>query len=131
MVVKPHKPFKVLSAVMAFLLWGGWAFYVNSKESFAAGLLAGFTQGIASFMITLFMVHAVTCLFLRIAGQTSRLVLPAVVTVAFTGSCLAGLHYLAGTPSILPTIAPALTVAFAFCIYTAFKLQKTAAAGND
>ncbi len=31
-------------------------------------------------------------------------------------------HHLVGTPRIVQTIAPALTVAFAFCLYTALKL---------
>jgi len=41
-----------------------------------------------------------------------------------TGSCLAAAHALVGTRNIIQTIAPALTVAFVFNVYTAVKLRR-------
>jgi hypothetical protein len=122
------RQFNLISAALAFALWGGWAFYVNSRTADEAGrsspLTSGLTQGVGSFVITLIMVRAVTWLYHRLPAHPSRVVLPAVATVAVTGSCLATAHALVGTPSIVQTIAPALSVAFAFNIFTAIKLGR-------
>ncbi len=122
--------FNLISAGLAFGMWGGWAYYVN----FAAGpddhraspLVSGLTQGIGSFLVTLVMVRAVSWLYYRLPRRPFRLVLPAVITVVVTGSCLAAAHAVVGTPDVVQTIAPALSVAFAFNIFAAAKLQRAA-----
>ncbi len=117
------RQFNILSAVFAFIIWGGWAYYINSSHGVSTGIVSGFTQGTASFIITLLMVRAVTWLAQRIKNHSLKLILPAVITVSFTGCCLAIIQSLVGTPAIPGTIAPALTVAFLFCVFTAFKLR--------
>ena len=123
----PHtsRIYNVLSALSAFLLWGGWAFYVNASADVTKGLISGLTQGTASFIITLVMVQVVTWFFKHLPGNFLQLPLAALFTVTITGSCLVGIHWLVHTPHIFYTIAPALSVAFAFCWYTAYKLRKT------
>jgi hypothetical protein len=102
--------------------------YVNTEAAGKGGraspLSSGLTQGGGSFIITLIMVRAVAWLYHHLPAHPTRLVLPALITVAVTGSCLATAHGLVGTPNIVQTIAPALSVAFAFNIYTAVKLRK-------
>ncbi|MHC4995303.1 MAG: hypothetical protein ACYTGQ_09655 [Planctomycetota bacterium] len=124
--------FNLISAALAFALWGGWAYYVNLSgdgiEEAGAGASAwvsALTQGTGSFLITLVMVRAVTWLYHRLAGAPLRLVWPAVLVVSVTGSCLATAHVLVGTVNIVKTISPALSVAFAFNVYTALKLKRT------
>ncbi|MCI5132951.1 MAG: hypothetical protein D3904_15910, partial [Candidatus Electrothrix sp. EH2] len=120
------RAFNTLSALSAFMLWGGWAYFVNGGHSFRKGLVSGLAQGTASSLITLVMIRMVSFFRHRLptASPAQAVVLPAVCTVGLTGSCLAGLHYLIGTPYILFTIAPALSVGFAFCLFTAYRLQK-------
>ncbi len=118
------KRFNLISAFLAFLLWGGWAFYVNGMGGITTRLVSGVTQGTASFIITLVMVRAITWLFHHLPTNPLCLISPAVITVSCTGSCLAFVHYLVGTPRIVQTISPALTVAFIFCFYTTLKIQK-------
>ncbi len=113
--------YNLISALFAFVLWGGWAYFVNRN------IISALTQGIASFIITLFLVKAVTQLYNMLSdrmGDVLQLLLPAIITVSFTGSCLFLAHSLAGTAYITKTIAPALSVALIFCIVTAYKLQK-------
>jgi ABC-type antimicrobial peptide transport system permease subunit len=117
--------YNVLSALSAFLLWGGWAFYVNGSTDVTKGLISGLTQGTASFIITLVMVQVVTWFFKHLPENFLQLPLAAFLTVTITGSCLVGIHWLVQTPHIFYTIAPALSVAFAFCWYTAYKLRKS------
>lgn len=121
---KTTKRFRFLSASIAFILWGGWAFFINQKNTIQAGVISGITQGTASFLITLFLVHAVTRLYHQFSHPFTKLLFPAIVTVSFTSSCLLYIHYLAQTPHILLTILPAITVAFSFCLFTAYKLHK-------
>ncbi len=133
--IRTSRRFNLISAFLAFLLWGGWAWYVNSdgvssnSNSVSIGsqtspLVSSLTQGIGSFVITLVMVRAVAWLYHRMPGVPLRVLWPAVITVAFTGSCLAIAHCCVGTPNIVRTIAPALSVAFAFNVYTAVKLNR-------
>ena len=120
--------FNLISATLAFLLWGGWAYYVNIETSVDEGraspLSSGLTQGVGSFLITLIMVHTVAWLYHHLPAHSTRLVLPALITVAVTGSCLATAHALVGTSNIVQTISPALSVAFLFNIYTTVKLRR-------
>jgi hypothetical protein len=116
----PHPVYALVSALLAFALWGGWAYAINGGS-----LKAALIQGSASFVITLLMARTVTWLYRRMAGGWLQLWLPASVTILLTGSGLATLHRLAGTPHILPTIAPALCVGFAFCLFTSYTLRKS------
>lgn len=117
---RTSRRFNLISAPLAFALWGGWAYWVNTETALegerASPLSSGLTQGVGSFIITLIMVRAVAWLYNHVPAHLTRMVLPALITVAVTGSCLATAHALVGTADIVQTIAPALTVAFAFNI---------------
>lgn len=116
--------FNISSAALAFIIWGSWAYYANSGSD--TRLISALTQALASFCITLILVHMVTFIFHLLPKTPLRIILPAIISVSLTGSALILAHTLAGTSKILLTIAPALTVAFTFCVVTALKLNKTA-----
>ncbi|MBX2848434.1 MAG: hypothetical protein KTR16_08940 [Acidiferrobacterales bacterium] len=116
---------RYFSATIAFILWGGWAFVINSTASLTAGLQAAIAQGMASFIITLLMVHKVEFWVSKFNRPVLEVIAPAVITVAFTGTGLFLLHSLVATPNIIKTIAPALTVAFLFCLFTSVQLNKS------
>ena len=122
--LRTSKAFTLLSASFAFMLWGTWAYYVNNDSSPSTRIVSALTQGTASFLITLFMVHAVTWCYRQLSTRWAQLIVPALLTVSVTGTCLACAHYAVGTANILATIAPALSVAFVFCVITAAKLTK-------
>lgn len=125
---RTSRAFNVASAILAFVLWGGWAYWVNSRGAAparaASPLTSALAQGTGSFIITLILVRAVAWFYHRLPAHPARLVLPGVFTVTVTGSCLAAAHTLVGTSDIVRTIVPALSVAFAFCVVTAFKIQR-------
>lgn len=87
-------------------------------------MISGLTQGIASFIITLLVVYAMTTIYNRLPAGIARLILPAAITVSAIGLCLILIHSTAGTPNILLTIAPSLGVAFVFCIFTTYRLRQ-------
>lgn len=124
-MAKTSKTYNLFSATSAFFLWGGWAFYVNSIESSGVGMLSGIAQGLSSFAITLLVVVMVTAIYNRISDPRFKLILPAIITVSCILVVLLLVHTAVGTPHILYTIAPSLSVAFAFCIATAHKLRRS------
>lgn len=119
-----RRSFKLASAAFAFILWGTWAYFVNEGSSIEEGLKAAWVQGGASFIITLLMVHTVTWLHERLPSGKLQAWLPSAITISCTGSALIVMHLLAGTPQILPTIAPALLVGGLFCLFTSHTLRK-------
>lgn len=122
--------FNVVSATLAFFVWGGWAYHVNRQpavnEAGASPLISGLIQGVASACIALMMVRSVAWIYHRFAGHALRMLLPALITVSIAGCCLATAHLLAGTSDPLRTIAPALTVAFGFNVFTTNKIRRSA-----
>ncbi len=122
--VRTTSLYNLASAIAAFVMWGGWAFFVNSRETDSSGIVSGIAQGTASFTITLLMVRAITFLYHTFNHPILKLLLPALLTVSVTSTCLVLIHLAVGTPHIISTIAPALSVAFAFCLFTTFKLNR-------
>lgn len=117
------KHYRYLSAFLAFLLWGGWAFYINYDENSHAGVISGISQGSCSLIITLLITYFITFQFNKFSHCIFRIILPPVITVSITGSLLILIHIMVGTPSILFTVSPALTVALLFSFYTVYKLH--------
>lgn len=115
--------FNLLSALLAFLMWGVWAYYVNNPNGVSIGVKSGLIQGTASALITLIMVRIVAHIHHALPQNRVLLFVPALLTVSITGSCIVVLHWLAHTPDIVGTVVPPLGVAFMFCVFTTYKLQ--------
>lgn len=122
--IRTSRYYNLISACLAFMLWGGWAYYINHSNVTKSGVASGLAQGTASFIITLLMVHAVTYLHHRFRHPIARLLLPALITLSFTSLCLLSIHLFVGTAHIFYTISPALTIAFIFCVFTSYQLNK-------
>lgn len=125
--VRTSTRFNVISAALAFFIWGSWAWFVNAQSASpdkAPPVVSGLVQGTGSCLITLVMLRSVTWLFHCLEGFRLRLVLPAVVTTSVTGSCISAAHFLAGTSNIVGTVTPGLVVAFCFNVFTAVKLSQ-------
>jgi len=118
------KKFNISSAFIAFLIWGSWAFYVNNNSNYS-GVISGIAQGVASFVITIFMTYSVTWFFNLLPKTGILLMIPSLLTICITGSGLFVIHSLIQTPRIFYTIAPAITVAFIFCLFVTLKLRKS------
>ena len=115
--------YNLVSALFAFVIWGSWAYYINHDHGWQRGLISAFAQGSLSFCMTLLVVRVVTWLYHRMPHAPLREWLSAGMTASVAASCLALTHYVVGTPNIVRTIAPGLTVAFSFGVVTAYKLR--------
>ena len=124
-MTKTTTQYKLFSATSALIIWGSWSYHVNSVENKTTGLISGVTQGIASFIITLIAVYTVTKIYNALPAIILKPIVPAIIVVSCIGTILSIIHKIVGTPHILTTIAPSLTVAFLFCFFTTYKLNKT------
>lgn len=115
------------AALAAFMLWAIWAAYANAGHGMATAIRTGLVQGTASFAITVYLTLSVTWLFNRCRIHILRPVLPVLGTVAVSGSFLVLLHRLVGTPEVLATVAPPITVAALYCAYVNASLLRTEA----
>ncbi len=113
------------AALLAFVCWGGWAFFINYPAGVATGLISGLTQGTVSMTMTLVMIKIVTGIFHLLANPIMQLIMPTLVTVVGAACLLVLMHSLVGTPNIFWTILPGLSGAVPFCFYTSYKLQHT------
>jgi len=110
------------AALLAFVVWGGWAFYVNQPAGLAVGLTSGLAQGTVSMLMTFVMIKAVTFIFRRLRRRLLQLTLPTILTVGAAAGILIVVHSQVGTPNIFWTIFPSLSMAVPFCAYTSYKL---------
>ncbi len=123
--LQTSRTFQYISASLAFLLWGGWAYFINSGTTSTSGIVPAITQGSYSFIITLLMTHFITFQYNRIPAGVWRTFLPPVITISLTGTLLVFIHKLVGTPEILFTVTPALSIALLFSFYTVYKLHSS------
>ncbi len=122
--------YKLGSALAAFLMWGGWAWYVNGADSEWSTLVTALAQGTSSLLITLVLVAMVTRLYHLFEHPLARWWLPTLITITLSVTMLLLVHLWVGTRQIFYTILPPSTVAFLFCLFTTFKIQKADSAGS-
>lgn len=118
--------YRLVSAGLAFAVWGGWGYFVNSQEaaSTASPVMSGLLHGIFSSMVTIVMLTSVTWLYRKFAAAGPRMLIPAVTTSVATGSCITTAHVIIGTANVPATVIPGLVVAFCFNMVTTKKLNQ-------
>lgn len=118
--------YRLVSAGLAFCVWGGWGYFVNSQQATAAAspVMSGLLHGLFSSMVTIVMLTSVTWLYRRFAAQGPRMLIPAATTSLATGSCITTAHLMIGTANVPATVIPGLFVAFCFNLLTTKKLSQ-------
>jgi len=116
--------YKYSAATQGFVLWGSWAFYINSQVSTLAGIKAGIVQGLFSFVSTLLVISILSKLYNHFKQPLLKLTLPTLLIVLTLSSILITAHTIANTPEIIKTVTPSLIVAILFCSFTTYKLTK-------
>ncbi|WP_223788695.1 hypothetical protein [Marinicella meishanensis] len=111
-------------AVLAFVVWGGWALYANFHAGFVVAVISAVFQGTFSLVMTLCMGFLTAFLYHRLAVPWLQLVMPALLISLLALGCLTLLHHVIGTPEIMMTIWPALVVGYGFCLYRTIQLRK-------
>lgn len=109
--------------MLAFILWGLWAFFSNAEHGLSSGLKAGLIQGTASFVITIYLKFSVIGLASRFSAKLWRYVIPPTLTVMTTASVLVLIHRGLHTPEMARTITPPIIVATLYCFYLSYQLN--------
>ena len=120
---RPRLP-ALTPALLAWLLYGSWACYVNWDYGLSPALTAFVAQGIASFSTTLFLTRLIEFLYRHIPTRGLKAALTPVGAIALIGITLYAIHRLSGTPDIALTIAPSLLIGFAYCLYCTYRLDR-------
>ena len=110
-------------ALMASVFFISWGVYINWDFGMGAIIQVGATQGVISFVSTFLSSDALQ----RLYRTLKRFGLHGSITVPLGFLLINGMiflaHYLAGTPRILPTMAPGLIVSVFFCSAYTYRLS--------
>ena len=114
--------------IAGFLFYGAWAFFINFSHGWDSAITAAFTQGGYSFTITLVLALVIEFLFQRLSN-TSITALWRNVWVFIAGFSLllftsVGINLLTGTPEIVWTVLPGLTVSAVYTVMYILTLNK-------
>jgi hypothetical protein len=114
--------------IAGFLFYGAWAFLINFSHGWDSAITAAFTQGSYSFTITLVLALVIEFLFQRLSS-TSITALWRNVWVFIAGFSLllftsVGINLLTGTPEIIWTVLPGLTVSAVYTVIYILTLNK-------
>jgi len=116
------RPFVV--ALGAGLIYGSWALYINSGHGLDAAFRAAGAQAALSITATLTAVLFLEWVFARFSNPSAGYWVSGASTAALGGGAMAAGHYAAGTPEIIPTIAPSVVIGTTFYFVYASFLNK-------
>jgi len=112
----------LLISSIAFVLQGSWAVYANQRFGLEKSLVAGLVQGLCSFAMTFVttMILEYLLALWRALAPGIRLVAVVTVTTLIIALVQSTAHWIAGTPEIAITIAPAVILGGVYCVVYAF-----------
>ena len=102
--------------VLAFCLYGGWAFYVNWSSGVLQASCSAVAQGLYSGINTYIYARIIEFAFHRIAHPLLKWLVPALLPNLLFLSILSVVHWSVGTEEISMTILPSAVIG---TIYTA------------
>lgn len=103
----------VTHVLFAFLGMGGWAVFSNRLHPMPEPVIAGAVQGTLSATLTLILKSIVDRLAARFS-TAARFWAPPSIAISVSACCLIGIHAVAGTPEILPTVSLPLMIAASY-----------------
>ena len=112
-----------VNVIGAMVLWGSWAAIVHHAHPLAVQLKAALTQAAISGTFTLLGAAVLEAIFARTA-QRWRVPVSGLSTFVFIFSSVVIIHSWVGTPNIILTIAPTMTLSFFYCLGYAASLAR-------
>lgn len=103
-------------AVGAMVLYGCWAIFANRTYGMAVAVRAGATQAAASFTITLSMNGLMEALRRTARTALGRFFRAVAGGIGLSFVLTLGLHLAMGTPELLETVLPSLTIGSVYSI---------------
>ena len=106
------------------MVYGGWAFFINSEYGTQAGIKAALVQGSYSFVLTLCTTLIMEFLWEALQTFPRPAMATIVITNTFTFITAYSINWIFDTPAILLTILPGFTIGIAFTSVYIFSLRK-------
>ncbi len=126
--MRPHISSAHLRSLAAgfagFLVYGGWAFHVNSEYGHGSGIKAGIVQGSYSFILTLGATMLMEYLWTKLQSTRSPVMLTLLAANLFTLTLAYTINWIFATPEILTTIAPGFLIGVLFTSSYVMALSK-------
>ncbi len=119
--------FRSLAAgILALLVYGGWAYYINSGYGVATGFRAATVQGSYSMALTLSTTLLMEGLYRSLQSPDSMrgLLLTILLTCLMTFSTAFLINWIFGTPRILLTILPGFLIGTVYTISYVYALHR-------
>lgn len=107
----------IAAGIAGFIVYGSWAFYINSQYGITIGFKAGVVQGTYSFALTLSTTILMEVLWAGLQTSKGQTILTMSITIAITFITAYLINWVFGTPEILLTIFPGFLIGI---FYTAF-----------
>lgn len=114
----------VLMAIGAGCLYGAWALWANLAHGQAVGWRAAGTQFFVSFVVTLVITTLMEWVHARLSSSARRVWGAIAAAVGVSGTFTVALHFASGTPEILNTVAPVLTLGSLYCVAYVANLER-------
>ncbi|RDI48652.1 hypothetical protein [Aquicella lusitana] len=114
-------------SLLAGLVYGSWAFYINHAMNPVVALYAALAQGILSFFVTGVMTVSMEICFINIKQRMLRFMVTVFFPLLFVLAIMAFIHFSIGTPRVIKTILPSAIVGGCYCFFytlTLFHFQK-------
>ncbi|MEN8795755.1 MAG: hypothetical protein ABF328_03505 [Akkermansiaceae bacterium] len=110
-----------LLAMVFFIIWGLW---VNWEYGFGSRIQVALTQGVVSFVSTLFSAELIVWLGKRMAGKRWAVFWTGAFSWLLFYTLITMAHFLAGTPELLATMLPGMITGVFFCFGYALRVQR-------
>ncbi|MDM3869990.1 hypothetical protein QSV34_01340 [Porticoccus sp. W117] len=118
----------LLSAVAAFVCYGGWTLFVNSDGGVMSAMSYALSYGGYSFVMTLLTTVLLEFLYRYFAHHRKGPLVAGIITCLLLYMGAWCVNFAAGTPNILLTILPGAAFSTLFVISYLLTLAKTAKA---
>lgn len=118
----------LVSAVLGFITYGTWAYFVNVNHGGpAVGWRSGIVQGGYSFLLTLSSAYLMEFVYGRLQGTAIRMlawILTLLLTMAVLFVTAFSINWAAGTPRILMTILPGFIIGSVYSLFYLLNLRR-------
>lgn len=108
-------------AMIFFIAWGLW---VNWEHGLGSRIQVALTQGVVSFVSTLFSAELIVWLGRRLAPNKHGALWTGALSWLSFYSLIFIVHCLAGTPELWSTMLPGMITGVFFCFGYAFRVQR-------
>lgn len=121
----------VVLATGAGCMYGAWALWANIDHGSAAGWRAAGTQFFVSFVVTLVITTLMEWAHGEFCSGANRVLGAIAMAVGVSATFTVALHFASGTPEILATVTPVVSLGSLYCMAYVANLERELRLGSS